>query len=118
MSLEQRLELFSLLVRPDREALSWAVSDHRECEALSGSVRGKLCEQLAQLPARQLQAGQHLYRMGHPAHSLFLVQGGLIKTSTISARGEEVTLRLSKPGDLLGELCLCGGDRREEAVAL
>ena len=115
--LERRLELFSLLVRPSVEK-PWSVSDHTECEALSGAVRGRLCQQLAVLPPRQLLPGQHLYRMGHPAGSMFLVQAGLIKTSTISPAGEELTLRLYKPGDLLGELCLCGGNRREEAVAL
>jgi CRP/FNR family transcriptional regulator, cyclic AMP receptor protein len=73
---------------------------------------------LALLPARPIRAGQHLYRTGHQAHSLFLVRTGLIKTSTISPAGEELTLRLHKPGDLLGELCLCGGGRRENAVAM
>jgi len=117
--LEQRLELFALLApRDSLEEATWAVADHSQCESLSGSVRGKLCEQLARLAPRQLRAGQHLYRMGHPAESLFLLQSGLIKTSTISPAGEELTLRLYKPGDLLGELCLCGGSRREEAVAL
>ena len=118
VSLGRRLESFSFLVRPPPEERSWSVSDHGQCEALSGSVRGRLCEQLSQLPARQVEAGQHLYRAGHRADSLFLVQSGLIKASTISAAGEELTLRLYKPGDLLGELCLCGGGRREEAIAL
>jgi len=118
VSLGRRLESFSFLVRPPPEERSWSVSDHSQCEALSGSVRGRLCEQLSQLPARRVEAGQHLYRAGHRADSLFLVQSGLIKASTISAAGEELTLRLYKPGDLLGELCLCGGGRREEAIAL
>ena len=118
IALERRLELFSLLVEPPLEERSPALSDHAECAALSGSVRGRLCQQLAQLPPRTLEAGQHLYRAGHPAQSLFLVQSGLIKTGTISPAGEELTLRLSKPGDLVGELCLCGGGRREEAIAL
>lgn len=118
LPLEYQLEMFSLLVRASPEERFSGVSDHRECEALSGSVRGKLCQQLALLPPRQLQAGQHLYRTGHEAHSLFLVQSGLIKTITISPAGEELTLRLSKPGDLVGELCLCGAGRREEAIAL
>jgi CRP/FNR family transcriptional regulator len=56
--------------------------------------------------------------MGHPGRSLFLVQSGLFKTSTVSAEGEELTLRLHKPGDLLGELCLCDGGRKEDAIAL
>jgi CRP/FNR family transcriptional regulator len=49
---------------------------------------------------------------------LFLVRSGLIKTSSISPAGEELTLRLYQPGDLVGELCLCGGGRQEEAIAL
>jgi CRP/FNR family transcriptional regulator len=56
--------------------------------------------------------------MGNPARSLFLVQKGLVKASVISPAGEELTLRIYKSGDILGELCLCGGGRREEAVAL
>jgi CRP/FNR family transcriptional regulator, cyclic AMP receptor protein len=117
-SVERRLESFSFLVGPRPEERFWKLSDHDECQAVSTSVRGRLCQQLSQLPPRRVEAGQHLYRVGHQADSLFLVQSGLIKTSTISAAGEELTLRLYKPGDLLGELCLCGGGRREEAVAL
>lgn len=119
LSLERRLELFTLIFRPSLgRADDVRVSDHSQCEAFSGSVRGRLCQQLAQLPPRRLEAGQHLYRMGNPARSLFLVQSGVIKTSITSPEGQELTLRLAKPGDLVGELCLCGGGRREEAVAL
>ena len=115
---ERRLELFSLILQAPVGQPDSMVSDHSECEALSASFRGKLCQQLADLPPRRLEAGQHLYRVGHPARSLFLVRSGLIKTSSISSAGEELTLRLFKPGDLIGELCLCGGGRREEAIAL
>jgi CRP/FNR family transcriptional regulator, cyclic AMP receptor protein len=118
LSLDRRLELFSLMVRSSSEDLGWRLSEHAECEAVSRSVRGRLCQRLAELPPRRVGQGQHLYRAGHPAQSLFLVQSGLVKARTISPEGEELTLRLYKPGDLLGELCLCGGGRREEAVAL
>jgi CRP/FNR family cyclic AMP-dependent transcriptional regulator len=94
------------------------LSDHLVCTALSGSLRGKLCQQMAQLPHKHFAAGQHLYRVGNPARSVFLVRSGLIKASTISPAGEELTLRMYKSGDILGELCLCGGGRREQAVAL
>jgi len=113
-----RLELFDLVLgaparRPARE-----LTEHAQCVALSASLRGKLCQQLARLPPRHFRAGDHLYLMGNPARSVFLVQSGLIKTNAISPEGQELTLRLYKPGDILGELCLCGGGRREEAVAL
>src|SRR4051812_18114549 len=105
VSLEHRLELFSLILAPPAGELHSPLSDHTACEALSASFRGKLCQQLAELQARHLEAGQHLYRMGNPARSVFLVRTGLLKTSTISPAGEELTLALHKPGDLLGELC-------------
>jgi CRP/FNR family cyclic AMP-dependent transcriptional regulator len=116
-TLERRLELFSVIFQSSAGSNA-KLSDHLACTALSASMRGKLCQQLSQLPRKRFQAGQHLYSMGNPARSIFLVQSGLIKTSTISPTGEELTLRIYKSGDILGELCLCGGGRREEAVAL
>jgi CRP/FNR family transcriptional regulator, cyclic AMP receptor protein len=115
---ERRLELFSLVVGGPATQAESTVTDHTACQVVSASFRGKICQQLADLPLRQLEAGQHLYRVGHEARSLFLVRSGLIKTNSISAEGEELTLRLYQPGDLVGELCLCGGGRREEAIAL
>jgi CRP/FNR family transcriptional regulator, cyclic AMP receptor protein len=116
--LNSRLELFELMLadpvnRPPRE-----LTDHAQCLALSSGLRGKLCEQLAQLPARQVQSGDHLYLMGNPARSVFLLKTGLVKTSVIFPEGQELTLKIYKPGEILGELCLCGGGRREEAIAL
>jgi CRP-like cAMP-binding protein len=56
--------------------------------------------------------------MGRPADSVYLVRDGLVKTSLVSARGQEFTLRIYPAGEILGELCLCAGERREQAVAL
>lgn len=56
--------------------------------------------------------------MGEPARSVYLVRTGLLKTGTVSPGGHELTLRIHQPGDILGELCLCLGERREQAVAL
>jgi CRP/FNR family transcriptional regulator, cyclic AMP receptor protein len=117
-TLERRLELFSLIFHSSAGEPIRKFSDHLACTALSSSLRGKLCQQLAQLPRTHFQAGQHLYLMGNPAGSVFLVQSGLIKASVISPAGEELTLRMYKSGDILGELCLCGGGRRDTAVAL
>jgi CRP/FNR family transcriptional regulator, cyclic AMP receptor protein len=112
-----RLELLDMLVS-DTGEMPAELTDHSQCTALSSCFRGKLCEQLQRLPARGLSAGQRLYHMGNPAQSLFLVRSGLIKTSVLSPSGEELTLGIYQPGDILGELCLCGGGRRDEAIAL
>jgi CRP/FNR family cyclic AMP-dependent transcriptional regulator len=118
LGFRRRLEVCSLLLNPAAERPTRGLSDHVTCSAISASLRGRLCQQLAQSPSRPVEAGRLLYRVGNPARSIFLVQSGLIKTAAISPAGQERTLRLHKPGDLLGELCLCGGGRREEAVAL
>src|SRR5688500_2587490 len=92
--------------------------DHSECRILSQLFRGKLCEDLARRPARRLAAGEFVYRMGDPARSVYLVRRGLVKTAVVSPGGQELTLRIHRPGDVLGELCLCSGERREHAAAV
>jgi CRP-like cAMP-binding protein len=94
------------------------LADHARCTALSRLLRGRLCEQLARGPGRTVEAGELLYTMGQPAESVYLVRRGLVKTSLVSPSGQELTLRLYPTGDILGELCLCTGERREQAVAL
>jgi CRP/FNR family cyclic AMP-dependent transcriptional regulator len=94
------------------------LTDHSQCVAVSHLFRGKLCEELGRRPARRVEAGGFLYHMGEPAHSVYLVRSGLIKTSMVSPGGQQLTLRVHKSGDILGELCLCLGERREQAVAL
>ena len=98
--------------------LSGLLSAHLQCVALSDLVRGKLCEELGRRPERRLKSGELLYHMGEAARSIYLMRSGLIKTSLVSPGGHELTLRLHKTGDILGELCLCIGERREQAVAL
>jgi CRP/FNR family cyclic AMP-dependent transcriptional regulator len=91
---------------------------HASCTVLSRVFRGRLCEQLAGGPGRSFKAGELLYTMGQPAESVYLVRSGLVKTSLVSPGGQQVTLRLYPSGDILGELCVCTGERREQAVAL
>jgi CRP/FNR family transcriptional regulator len=77
-----------------------------------------LCEQLASGPGKTFAAGELLYTMGQPAESVYLVRRGLVKTSVLSPGGQELTLRIYPAGDILGELCVCNGERREQAAAL
>jgi len=93
-------------------------ADHTRCAVLSTLFRGRLCEQLAQRPARRLAIGHSCYLVGDPARSVFLVRAGLVKTSVLAQSGDELILRLHKPGEVFGELCFCTGKRHEQAVAL
>lgn len=118
LRLDLRLELFTLILGASGAQPEPALTVHAQCVALSPSLRGTLCQSYGQRPSRHLQTGEHLYFSGNPARSLFLVRSGLVKASAVSSDGQELTLRLYKPGDIVGELCLCGGGRREQAVAL
>ncbi|HSJ76787.1 MAG TPA: hypothetical protein VK899_11530 [Gemmatimonadales bacterium] len=46
--LERRLGLFSKILRSPRERFGLQFEEHGECEAFGGSVRGRLCQHLAQ----------------------------------------------------------------------
>ncbi len=81
-------------------------------------AKERIGEKLAGGPGRNVEAGKLLYSMGQPAESIYVVRRGLMKTSLISPGGQELTLRLYPTGDILGELCLCTGERREQAMAL
>src|SRR4051794_18016975 len=70
---DHRLELFTLLLRAVPGEAGPELSDHIACLALSASFRGKLCQQFSMLPRRRVEPGQHLYRIGNPARSVFLV---------------------------------------------
>jgi CRP/FNR family cyclic AMP-dependent transcriptional regulator len=96
----------------------FAFTDHAQCASVSTLLRGKLCEQFKARPARRVPPGGFVYLKGAPARSVFFVRSGLIKTSAVSEAGEELILQVFKPGEVLGELCLCTGERREQAVAL
>ena len=102
----------------DNDGLGQRLADHSQCVVVSALFRGKLCEELAHRPGRRIQAGEFLYHMGEVARTIYLVRAGLVKTGIVSPGGQELTLRIHKAGDVLGELCLCADERREHAVAL
>ena len=94
-------------------------TSHVQCVALSNMLRGNLCDQLAgKRAAHYLAPGHYLYLAGEAARSIFYVRSGLLKTSMISEDGKELILRMHTAREILGELCLCDGRRREQAVAV
>ena len=106
------------IVRPSPTFGESTAAQHGRCDALSGRLRGGLCEQLARRPGRMRGAGRYLYLVGEPARSLFYLKSGLVKTSRLSPDGNETILQLHRAGDVLGELCFCVGTRLEQAVTL
>jgi CRP-like cAMP-binding protein len=69
-------------------------------------------------PEQSVPKGTRIFRPGDASHSLFLLRQGLVKLSTLSSKGDEITLRVYRPGEIFGESCLCSGVHRYWATAL
>jgi CRP/FNR family transcriptional regulator, anaerobic regulatory protein len=67
---------------------------------------------------RAVRAGAPLFRAGAPAHSLYAVRQGMLKTVCVSADGDEHILALNTPGDVLGLEAFSTGTYASDAIAL
>jgi CRP/FNR family transcriptional regulator len=65
--------------------------------ALDASPRGQSTGAL-----RTVAAGEPLFRASTPAHSIFAIRQGMIKSVRVSVDGEETILAIHTPGELLG----------------
>src|SRR5882724_9877119 len=92
--------------------------DHNQCSILSGLFRGKLCDQLTGRAGRRFRTGEYVYLIGDRATTIHFLRTGLVKNSVLSEDGEELILRINKPGDIFGEFCLCDNERREQCFAM
>jgi CRP-like cAMP-binding protein len=69
-------------------------------------------------PERGVPTGARIFCPGDISQSLFLLRRGLVKLSTLSTKGDELTLRLYRPGEIFGEGCFCRGVQRYWATAI
>jgi CRP/FNR family transcriptional regulator len=67
---------------------------------------------------RQIKAGEHLYRSGDAALSLYAVRSGFIKTSSVTDDGREQVTDFHMLGEIIGLDMIGGGIRANDAVAL
>ena len=74
-------------------------------------------EDLAQVK-RRLRGGQHLYRTGEAAESLYAVRSGFMKSSVVTTDGREQVTRFHMMGELVGLSAMGGEAHTTDAVAL
>ena len=67
---------------------------------------------------RAVKAGEHLFRAGDPAHMLYAVRQGLLKTVHVSAEGDEQILSLNTPGEVVGLEAFSTGTYASDVIAL
>jgi CRP/FNR family transcriptional regulator, cyclic AMP receptor protein len=71
-----------------------------------GAPHEALCKVAKELMRKRLAAGEHLFRQGDRADSIYLIKMGSVKLWKITEDGRSVTLDIRKAGDLLGESVL------------
>jgi len=93
--------------------------DLQEICRLSGLIAfegGRVRQQTGRM--RTVRAGEPLFRTGDPAHSLWAVRQGMLKTVHVNANGDEHILELNTPGEVLGLEAFSTGTYANDAVAL
>ena len=66
---------------------------------------------------RKVRAGAALFRTGSPAHALYAIRQGMLKTVRVSADGEEQIIALNTPGEVLGLEAFSAGTYASDAIA-
>jgi CRP/FNR family transcriptional regulator len=96
----------------------------------SGCVLRNICAPAGLTPAevarfdtcvrakRKVAAGQHLYRAGDAAATLYGIRTGFVKTSIVTDDGREQVTGFRMMGEVVGIDAIGGGPRSGDAVAL
>lgn len=80
---------------------------HQDCETLTSLVLDYFARNPGMGKVEKAKSGTLLWHVGDGSHNLFLLQRGQVAITLSGARGNEVILRLVKPGETFGELCFC-----------
>ena len=87
--------------------------------ALATMFRGKLCDVvLWNRSVTIFEKDQVIYDVGEENQTFFFVQKGFVKIGSVTEDGHELIYDVRKAGDVVGELCASGQQRRDRAVAL
>jgi CRP-like cAMP-binding protein len=68
--------------------------------------------------AKTFEKDQVIYDAGDENQTFFFLQKGFVKVGSITEDGHELIYDVRKAGDIVGELCATGQQRRDRAVAL
>src|SRR5262245_7061842 len=64
-------------------------------------------------PVRHVSPGTHIFQPGDPARSLFFLSSGIVKLTDVSIGGDELIVRLVRPGEIFGERCFLKGVQQQ-----
>lgn len=67
---------------------------------------------------KKVRKGEYLFQEAEEAYELYLIQSGLFQISKLTMDGKELTMRISKQNDLIGELILFADNSKYMLSAL
>ena len=87
---------------------------------LFGNLASDALEQLAnRFHTAQFKRGQTIYERGDAGNALYLIRSGQIRFSVVSGDGRELSVRVAKAGEVIGEIAVLDRQpRTASAVAL
>jgi len=92
---------------------------HEHCITFSALIREHWNEMEDLTRGIAFERNTTIYSIGDPASTIYSILMGRVKLVRLSPSGKEQTLGIYVKNDIFGEVCLCGGTRREEqAVAM
>jgi len=87
--------------------------------ALARTFREKLYDViLRNRSVATFERDQVIYDVGNQGQTFFFLKKGFVKVGSITKDGHELIYDVRKAGDIVGELCASGPQRRDRAVAL
>ncbi|AFZ69297.1 Crp/Fnr family transcriptional regulator [Deinococcus peraridilitoris] len=97
---EKLLTLLATSAQAARAPHVWTVIQPNWGEPLSGENR-QLVHTIC--PPQPFKRGEYVFRRGDPAQHVRIILQGLVKLSVCDGNGEDQTLLLCGPGDIIGE---------------
>lgn len=84
----------------------------------AASLRASIGRHPLSALSRLVPKRANVYTAGGRDGNVYLIEKGQIKTVVVTAAGKECLLAVYAANDILGELCLAGGERAETATAM
>ena len=95
------------------------VMSHPYCAVFSGVVREHMKELEEFNSQGSFQRNDVIYSVDDSADALYLILSGRVKIVRVSSTGSQKIIDIYQEGDFFGELCICGGGKREDqAIAM
>ncbi len=91
--------LFEVLM-PIDSGIFEAVNHLRD---LSATEKAALADRIELV---EYKAGETIFSYGDPGHALYIIRSGEVEIYVKNDKGEKIVLKVSKPGDLFGEISL------------